>query len=55
MTAVDLGQFEGGQVPHPQKEREPGLLDVFGQLARHFDERFLKNIRIVDPALPAGG
>ena len=50
VTAVDLSQFEGGQVSHPQKGRQLGLLAVLGQLARDLHERFLKNIRIVDPA-----
>jgi hypothetical protein len=50
VTAVDLGQLERCQVSHPKKERQPGLLNVFGQFARDIHERFLNHVRIVDPS-----
>ncbi len=50
VPAVNFGQLEGRQMPHPQEQRQLWVLGILRKLAGDLDEGLLKHVGIVDPA-----
>lgn len=50
---MDLGQFQGGQVPEPEEERQGRLAGVLAQAAGGVAQGFLNDVRVIHPARQA--